>query len=302
MIGGGKPEIDGEGRGLHAESEKIHHAERHQRRRLAQSRSLARDVGHVQRAERAVEQPGRDQEQSRGDEVEHRVFGRAIDLFGFRPQDDQAEGRDQEDLEPDIEVEDVAGQERAADTRHHQEQERIETVSAAGRIDVEQRKYGGHQRHQRRRRGQRRAQRIGRERDAERRQPAAHRHHHRALIEHADEKTDIDGQKQRQRRDRDHALGARVVPEHQEHGTGEDRQGNGRDHQPVAERNVCEDHRIGQVHAGGGFDCHGDLSIPAAGVPRPPARRASCLRCRRCPASGRRGSRARAGRRRTRTK
>ena len=54
-------------------------------------------------------------------------------------QHQQAEGRDQEHLEPDIEVEDVAGQERAADARHHQHQERVETVALALSVDVARR-------------------------------------------------------------------------------------------------------------------------------------------------------------------
>ena len=84
----------------------------------------------------AVEIGGGDQEQRRREQVEDRVFGRAVDLRAFRAEDQKAERGDQEHLEPDVEIEDVAGQERSVDAGHQQHQERIEAVAPPGRVDV----------------------------------------------------------------------------------------------------------------------------------------------------------------------
>ena len=87
------------------------------------SPALASDIGHVERAEDAVEITDGDQEQRRGDEVEEAIFHRAVDLLALRAEHQEPEGRDQQDLEPDIEVEDVTRQEGAADAGHQQHQQ-----------------------------------------------------------------------------------------------------------------------------------------------------------------------------------
>ena len=60
-----------------------------------------------------------------------RVFDRAVDLLAARAEDQQAEGGDQQHLEPDIEIEQIAGQEGAADAGHQQQQKADRSRSAA---------------------------------------------------------------------------------------------------------------------------------------------------------------------------
>ena len=76
-------------------------------------------VGHVERAGGAVEQADARQEGDGGDQVEADVLGRAVELVLAAADDEQAEGGDQHHLEPDVHVEDVAGQEGAADAGEH---------------------------------------------------------------------------------------------------------------------------------------------------------------------------------------
>lgn len=125
VIGSGQPEVHREGGGLHGEGEREQARKRHQRRRTAQPGRLLRDIGHVERAEDGIEITHSYQEQRRADQVQNGVFQRAVDLLARRAEHDQAEGRDQQHLEPDIEVEDVAGQESAGDTGHQEHQEGI---------------------------------------------------------------------------------------------------------------------------------------------------------------------------------
>jgi hypothetical protein len=106
--------------------------QRHQRRGATQFGRLDRDIGHVEGAEQAIKIAGCKQEQRRGDEVEKGVFDAAIELCALVAQHKQAEGGDQQHLEPDIEIEDVPGQEGAGHAGHDQQQERVETVAPAG--------------------------------------------------------------------------------------------------------------------------------------------------------------------------
>ena len=181
VVGGRQPEIDRESRRLHAEGDEKERGQRHQRRALARCREFAVEVGHVERAEHAVEIAGGDQEQRRGDKIEDGVFDRAVDPPRVIADHQQPERRDDEDLEPDIEVEHVAGQEGAADARHHQHQERIEAVAPACGVDVAQRIERADQADQICREAQQRTQHIDGKGDAERRQPAAHGHDQRPV-------------------------------------------------------------------------------------------------------------------------
>jgi hypothetical protein len=66
-------------------------------------------VGEVQGAGKPVEQADSREEENGRDQVQRDVFHAAVDLLLAPAQDEQAEGRDEHDLEPDIEVEQVAG-------------------------------------------------------------------------------------------------------------------------------------------------------------------------------------------------
>ncbi len=136
MIGSGKPEIHRKSRRLHGEGKREEAGKRHQRRGFAQSVCLQRDIGHVERAEDGVEITHRDQEKRRADEVQDDIFQRAVDLLPRRAEHDEAEGRDQQHFEPDIEVEDVSGQERAGNAGHQQHQEGIEAVTSAAGVNI----------------------------------------------------------------------------------------------------------------------------------------------------------------------
>ena len=138
-------------------------------------------VGHVEGSEDAVEIAGRNEEQRRRDEVEDRIFDRAVDPPFVGSDHQKPEGRDHEHFEPDVEIEDVAGQERPADAGHHQHQERVEAVAARAHIDVaeriERRNAADDARHE----AEQGTERIDGEGDAEWRQPAPHRHDLRAV-------------------------------------------------------------------------------------------------------------------------
>ncbi len=136
MIGGRQPEIDRKGSRLHAEGQKKQRGDGHHRRGRPQSIRLACNVGHVERAEGAVEIAGGAQEQRRAEKVQDGVFRRAVDLLLLGAEDHQAEGSDQKHFEPDIEIEDVAGQKGAGDAAHHQQQKRVEAVAPADGADL----------------------------------------------------------------------------------------------------------------------------------------------------------------------
>jgi hypothetical protein len=97
-----------------------------------------------------------------------------------RSEHDQAEGRDQQHLEPDIEIEDIAGQKGAGDAGHQQHQERIEAVAPTAVVDVGERIDAAGKRHDGGRQSKERAGQVDGEGDAERRQPAPHDHRYRS--------------------------------------------------------------------------------------------------------------------------
>jgi hypothetical protein len=168
----------------------------------------------------------------------------------LRTEHDQAEGRDDEDLEPDIEVEDVAGQECPADAGHHQHQERKESVAPAGGVDLARGDHDADESHEGRDQRKARAEHIGRETDAEGRQPAAHGHDQRPLRQNARQQQRI-GQHGRGEPDSGHSrMGAHLLANHQQDRPKGDRQGHRRDHQPVGERDRSRDHDAGQIGRG----------------------------------------------------
>jgi hypothetical protein len=131
-------------------------------------------VRHVERAGDPVKQAHPRQEQDRRDEVQRHVLDPAIELLAPPTEDQEAEGRDQHHLEPDVEVEEVAGQERPADPgQQHLEQgvvaQRLLRLVHVGQGVDRDGKAGdaGDHHHDR-------AQQVRDERDAEGRGPLAH--------------------------------------------------------------------------------------------------------------------------------
>jgi hypothetical protein len=72
-----------------------------------------RQVGEVECAQRAVEQPQRDQEERRSDEVEHDIADPGARSGQAAAVGEQRVRGEQHDFEEDEEVEQVAGQECA---------------------------------------------------------------------------------------------------------------------------------------------------------------------------------------------
>ncbi len=95
-------------------------------------------LGHVQGAGGAVEQADRRQEQDGGDQVDGRVLDRAVELRLLAAERDQRERGDQHHLEPDVEVEQVAGEEGAADAAQQDMVEGVEAEALPLLVDVGQ--------------------------------------------------------------------------------------------------------------------------------------------------------------------
>ncbi|MCY1561645.1 hypothetical protein D9M68_989360 [compost metagenome] len=90
MIGGRQPGVDRESRRFHAESQQQQGRDTGHGGRVG-SRGHPHDVGHVERAEQAIGQAQRQQEQRCGEEIEEAVFHRAIELQRPSAQHDEPE-------------------------------------------------------------------------------------------------------------------------------------------------------------------------------------------------------------------
>jgi hypothetical protein len=174
VIGGRQPEEQREHGGLHPEGD--HEQHRHDRDQplVFMGRDPPGQIGHVERAGHAVKQPDARQEQDRRDQVERDVFHPPVDLFAPPAQDEKPEGRDQHHLEPDIEVEKIAGEEGPGHPADQEIEERVIAQLFRARTDIAQGVDGDRQRGDRGDHDHHRAQIIGDQGDAERRGPAAH--------------------------------------------------------------------------------------------------------------------------------
>ena len=215
MVGRGQPRIERKCRRLHGEGEQEQRRQREQRSPFLKQWRLSGNVSHVECAEYAIEIGDGDQEQRRRNQIEKGVFGRAIQLRTFRPENEKPKRTDQQHLKPDIKVENVAGQEGRCHARRHQQEKRIETVATLGVIDVIEgidaaRK--GHDAGDQRESG---AQQIGREGDAEWRQPFAHGHDDRSGVEHAGKQGNVGQQHKGQPDQGDGGLTGGVLAQHQ---------------------------------------------------------------------------------------
>ena len=81
--------------------------------------------GHVERAGGPVQQPEGSEENGRRDQVDGDVLECRPHLFSCAVERHQHEGRHEHDLEPDIEVEEITGQERTGDSHEEDLEQRV---------------------------------------------------------------------------------------------------------------------------------------------------------------------------------
>ena len=196
VVARGQPEKQREECGLDPEGHDEHHRDDQEKPLVFDLLHRAMQIGHVQRPGQTIKQADPRQEQDRRDQVERDVFDAAIKLFLLAAQNQQAKGRDQHHLEPDIEVEDIAGQKRAADTGQQHLEQRVIAQPFLARVNIAKRidrdgqtgNAGDHHHHRR--------QQVSDQRDAEGRGPLAHLRRDHALLQHFDHQ---DGRCQKQR-------------------------------------------------------------------------------------------------------
>ncbi len=174
-IGAGQPEMQRRQRRLQGE-----HHEQQQRRRAHQPeivrvkrRDPLREIGHVEGAEHAVEGAHREQEQARTDQVDHHIMQSGATARRAAAMQQQPVGGEQQDLEEDEEIEQVAGQEGAVQSHQQELEQHMElTAPAIAALDRvhhrEQRQHRGQQHHPGR-------EPVGDQHDAMGRGPAAQR-------------------------------------------------------------------------------------------------------------------------------
>ena len=138
---------------------------------MTRAREPQRQVRHVEGAGHGVENAHRGQEERRRHQVEGDVLDGALELCALASQREQDEGRDQQHLEPDEQIEDVAGQEGAGHAHDQDVEQRIVAVGfpppvhgPQGVDDDDQRHHAGGGHHDG-------AEQVGHQGDAERRDP-----------------------------------------------------------------------------------------------------------------------------------
>jgi hypothetical protein len=182
-----------------------------------------RQIGHVERTGHGVDQADRDQEQGGSHEIHADILEPGREPARAAAMKHQPIGGDQHDFEPDEQVEDVAGQERAVDPHQLELEERMKMmplfVPAVGRIDRHGHGERGGQQHHRG------GKPIENQHDAEGSGPVPHqiRAHEAVGGEHV--KRHAHAEQQRRGDQRNTALEARRAPqsEHKE-GRGERRE------------------------------------------------------------------------------
>ena len=136
VIGRRKPEEEREDGGFDAEGHHEHHGYDRHHRLIFNLRHGHGQVGHVERAGHAVENADAGQEQDGRDQVEGHVFDAAVDLLARAAHDQKAEGGDQHHFEPDVEVEEVTGQEGPGHARDQDLEQRVIAEARDPRLDV----------------------------------------------------------------------------------------------------------------------------------------------------------------------
>ncbi len=213
MVGRRQPEEQRKVTGLDAEAAEQQQGRQGQVDRGFGLRQHPREIRHVQRAGRPVEQCHTGEEKQRGEQVEDRVAHRRIELRAVAADRQEAHRGDQHYLEPHIEVEDVAGEEGPVDAGEHAQQQGVEAGPLLATADVSQTE-GHHRggqnsgdRHHRCRQG------IGDEDYAERRRPVAEADRQNPLAIHRNEQQQRSSQQQGYAQGTDQTLGARTFPQ-----------------------------------------------------------------------------------------
>ena len=140
MIGRRQPEEQREQAGLDAKGCQKQHRQRGVEPRRPSLRPGAGQIRNVERARLAVEQSDGCQEEGRRQQVEPDVRERGVELSARAVQGHQDEGGDQHHLEPDVQVEDVAGQEGPRDPHQQHVYQRVVAERLAPRIDTGERR------------------------------------------------------------------------------------------------------------------------------------------------------------------
>ncbi len=170
-VGVGQPRRQREHRGLDAERDQQH---REQRGAGARRHAVEphRELGHVQRAGRGVDQRDAEQEDQRRHHRHHHVGDAGADAIRAGADGQQHEARRQQHLEADEQVEQVAGQERVAHAgRQHQiggqeDRHRLALVAVADALPDGVEHHG--QQHDRRHHQHQRRQPVHHQGDAQR--------------------------------------------------------------------------------------------------------------------------------------
>ena len=134
---------------------------------------LQRQISHVQSAEQAIQRADRNQEQRGAGQIEHDVVQAGAGSQAAAAMQNKTVGSQQQYLEEDEQIEQIAGEECAVQAEQLQLEQDMEMASAdidaaAGIHQREQRQHGGDQQHPG-------AQAIRHQHDAERRRPVAER-------------------------------------------------------------------------------------------------------------------------------
>jgi hypothetical protein len=124
VVGGGQPEEEREHGGFGAEGDEEEDGERRHQSLVLERRQHAGEVGHVEGAGGAVEEGDGHQEEGGGHEVERHVPD-AASSCAFPPPSARRPKDEIACLEPDVEVEDVAGEEGAGDAEEEPLVERV---------------------------------------------------------------------------------------------------------------------------------------------------------------------------------
>ncbi len=217
-----QPEEERHQRGLDAEGDEQHGREARGQPGIHVAHAQ-REVGHVDRAGDPVDDADGHQQDGRGHQVDGHVLERALELRPLPTQRQQHERGDEQDLEPDVEVEEVTGQEGAGHARQQHHRQRVVGETLAAPVDggrgVE---HDGHRQHT----GEHDedgAEEVGHHGDAEGCRPAADLQHLVAVALDHDEQHDPDRQQHGRAGQGDRPLGCRGAPGHEAQGRSDER-------------------------------------------------------------------------------
>ncbi len=223
MVRSREPEEEGEHSGLDAERHQQKGREECAELGIFQFVDAEREIRHVERAHGAVDQANRDEKEHRGEQVQRDILNRPFELAPLATEREQHKGRQEHQLEPDIEIEDVAGQERAAHRGEKRHREWVmpvgsaESIAGADRIEHDGKAHDGAEQHHDG------CEQVGHEGDAERGWPARKEQGDDFTAAGTDEQGDRDGEIDPRCRDADRRLRNRAAPEQQADCCGEHR-------------------------------------------------------------------------------